>query len=229
MDVRGTATVSGGPSCVPYGGIRRRRGFCCGLPDGPAAAAGHAAAPGRGPHGLHESMVAPLPLHPPAPRRARLEAALGLCRRAGPTAAVPHEVLDAVCAAVVGDSPGDLAVVAFCCAGAAGPVDLAASAGAVAVLPVLNLGTGEAPLTDLIGAALLQGRPVVCRRTRSDPAHARWADHAWRLGFGLACAAPFEAGPGRTGVLALFSPDEHAFGADELDLLVDIAAALART
>ena len=165
---------------------------------------------------------------PPSPRSDNLDAALRAALQADGTAEVPTTVLQEVCAQLVRHHDADLALVGFSCAGAAGPVALAASAGATGALRGLSLGTGEEPLTDLVGAALLQGRPVVCRRARNDPAHARWAARAWRLGFSTACAAPFPAGPGRTGVLAVFSPDDAAFGPDELDLLVDIAASLAR-
>ena len=174
------------------------------------------------------TVVPPCPMPPPL-RLDNLGAALQTCRAAGSSREVPTAVLCAVCRELVSHHERDLALVAFCCAGSAGPVAVAASAGLTSALTGLSLGTDEQPLTDLVGAALLQGRPVVCRRTRNDPAHARWSQRAWRLGFTTACAAPFEAGPGRTGVLAVFSPDDEAFGPDELDLLVDIAAALART
>jgi hypothetical protein len=165
---------------------------------------------------------------PASLRVASLTAALRACEAAPADVDVPRALLELVCAELVLHHPGDLALAAFSCAGAAGPVAIEACAGATSALAGLSLGRGEEPLTDLIGAALLQQRPVVCHRSRNDPAHARWGERAWRLGFATACAAPFEAGPGRSGVLAVFSPDERALGADELDLLVDIAAALAR-
>lgn len=165
---------------------------------------------------------------PHSSRTDNLAAALHRCGATEPAGEVPPRLLQEVCDELVRRHEGDLALIAFACAGAAGPVAIAASAGATSALPGLSLGTGEEPLTDLVGAALLQGRPVVCRRVRNDPAHARWSQRAWRLGFTTACAVPFEAGPGRTGVLAVFSPEDSSFGADELDLLVDIAAALAR-
>lgn len=164
-----------------------------------------------------------------APRNPNLLEALRACQGLPPSADVPRHVLHTVCDALVRGHEGDLALVAYSCAGAAGPLDIAAGAGVTSALPGLSLAPHEEPLTDLIGAALLQGRPVVCRRARTDPAHDRWSARAWRLGFATACAAPFDAGPGRSGVLAVFSPDERAFGADELDLLVDIAAALGRS
>ncbi len=154
--------------------------------------------------------------------------ALRVCRELSPSVAVPLPALRALCEALVSGHDGDLALVAHSCAGAAGPLDILAHAGAVSAIPDLCLVAREDPLVDLIGAALLQGRPVVCRRTRTDPAHARWAERAWRLGFSTACAAPFDAGPGRSGAVAVFSPGAHTFDADELDLLVDIAAALRR-
>ena len=174
------------------------------------------------------TVVPPRPM-PLLSRFDNLGAALQTCHAADASCEVPTAVLCTVCQELVRQHEQDLALVAFSCAGSAGPVAIAASAGLTSALTGLSLGTGEEPLTDLVGAALLQGRPVVCRRTRNDPAHARWSQRAWRLGFATACAAPFEAGPGRTGVLAVFSPDEAAFGPDELDLLVDIAAALARS
>lgn len=164
---------------------------------------------------------------PPSTRAENLAAALQACQSAGADPELPASLLEFVCATLVHHQPGDLAVAAFSCAGSAGPLDIAASAGATSALAGLHLGVGEA-VTDLIGAALLRARPVVCRRTMTDPAHARWSERAWRVGFATACAAPFDAGPGRAGVLAVFSPDERAFCADELDLLVDIAAALGR-
>jgi hypothetical protein len=158
-------------------------------------------------------------------RVTRLGGVLSQCRE---TMAAPDPPFASACAGLVTGLAGELALVVFSCSAAAGPYALVASAGEVTALPGLHLATPAEPHADLIGAALLQDRPVVCRRSRNDPAHTPWAERAWRAGFEAACAVPFGAGPGRSGVLAVYSRDPEAFGADEFELLVDLAAALDR-
>jgi hypothetical protein len=136
--------------------------------------------------------------------------------------------LEAACALACAGEPGRLALVAFACADAAGPIDIVAAAGDRNALAALQLAGGHDVSSSLLGAALLQRRPVVCRRSRNDPAHARWGDRAWRAGFLAACAVPFGAGPGRAGVLAVFSRLDGAFAPDELDCLVEAASELER-
>lgn len=165
---------------------------------------------------------------PPTSRVARLQHALEVCSHPAETPLERTALFQTICERVIDPAHTELAVIAVSCRGTAGPAMIAGAAGAVDALPALNLGTNEQPLTDLMGAALLQDRPVVCRRSRSDPAHVRWAGRAWQLGFAAACAMPFAASATCTGVLGVFSADEQAFAPDVLDALVDIAAALSR-
>jgi GAF domain-containing protein len=146
---------------------------------------------------------------------------------AGSSVAAGESAFTAACERACVGEAGRVALVAFACADTAGPIVIAATAGTRDAVAALHLGTGQEVSSGLLGAALLQRRPVVCHHSRNDPAHARWSDRAWRAGFRAACAIPFDAGPGRTGVLGVFSPQDQAFGADELDRLVEIAEAVA--
>lgn len=172
------------------------------------------------------------PLSPAAPQAAASEPA-----RTPPDDETPSPVpaagydaalLAEVCERATAGEPGRLALIAFACEGAAGPLCIAATAGDRTALPALQLGGAHDPSTGLLGAALLQRRPVVCHQSRADPAHARWAERAWRAGFRAGCAIPFVAGEGRTGVLGVFSPLDQSLGADEFDGLVEMVSALER-
>ena len=77
------------------------------------------------------------------------------------------------------------------------------------------------------GRAIRTGSPVQCRHILSDPEFERWREPALKAGYQSSCALPLIGLDGECfGALNVYSPDEDAFDATEVQLLSDLASDL---
>ena len=137
------------------------------------------------------------------------------------------ELLDEVCRVIVEEAHYRLAWVGFLESDAARSIRPVAQAGFEAgyletVLRVTTDSTdprGRGP----VGTAARTGRLCITRDIHTDPDFAPWGEEAVRRGYGSCLALPLAAGGAVFGMLAIYAPEPHAFGAEEITLLVDLA------
>jgi len=77
-----------------------------------------------------------------------------------------------------------------------------------------------------VGVAIRTGRPDLVRDL-DDPRIGPWRDDAQRRGYGSVAALPLLEAGRAFGALVVYAPEPDAFGAEELDLLVEAAGDLA--
>ncbi|RMH62270.1 MAG: GAF domain-containing protein, partial [Zetaproteobacteria bacterium] len=77
------------------------------------------------------------------------------------------------------------------------------------------------------GRAVRAGRPVVCQDILNDPAFTPWREQAISRGFHSSVALPLAGKEGVFGTLNIYAGDPHAFSAEELALLEELAEDLA--
>lgn len=77
------------------------------------------------------------------------------------------------------------------------------------------------------GTAIRTGQPSIMRNISADPAFAPWREEATRRGYASSAGLPLLAGGKALGALMVYAPASDAFDAEEVHLLVDLAADLA--
>ncbi|RMF81300.1 MAG: PAS domain S-box protein, partial [Nitrospirae bacterium] len=109
-------------------------------------------------------------------------------------------------------------------------VEPVASAGAAAAyLEAVRVTWGESPEGQgPTGRAIRTREPQVAQEILRDPAYAPWREAARACGFASSVALPFgEAGGRALGAVNLYAAEPHAFEADEVRLLAELAADVA--
>jgi diguanylate cyclase (GGDEF)-like protein len=154
---------------------------------------------------------------------------LSRCNEALVRASSESELLNAICQQIVDSGDYRLAWVGFACHDEDKSVQLAAFAGVGGnYLADLKLSWGDDERRREIGGrAICEGWPVIVRDIATDPVFEPWRQQAIKLGFASCMAHPLKGKDGVLGTLNIYSADDDAFDAEEVQLLQELAEDLA--
>ncbi len=135
------------------------------------------------------------------------------------------ELLNAVCRVVVDIGGFRFAWVGFAEDDAAKTVRPVAHAGAEeGYLSSINLSwADDEPRQTAVGSAIRTGLPVVINDVAIAPAAALWRDEALRRGYASVITLPLLDAGRAFGALAIYAAEQDVFGAEEVDLLTELA------